>query len=94
MKIEIAAEAVDDIANALNYVSARSEQAAERLRARIVEMMHRLANRDFEGPEDVLIGDGRARSWRVGAYRIYYQRIDDVFRVLRVYHHARRPIVK
>ena len=95
MKITIAPQALDDISGAITYLHERNPQAAAALSDRLFEIIDRLANGEFEGPESVLRSThDRVRSWPVSPYRIYYRRDDGQFIVLRVHHSASRPIAR
>ena len=54
MKITIAPQALDDISGAITYLHERNPQAAAALSDRLFEIIDRLANGEFEGPESVL----------------------------------------
>jgi len=62
--------------------------------ADVLLLVERLAEGDFEGPEQQLRSGMIVRSWPLPPYRIYYRRREGVLEVMRVYHHARRPITK
>jgi plasmid stabilization system protein ParE len=71
-----------------------SPRTAERLSARVFDIITRLADAELEGPEVVLRTGQRARSWPVPPFRIYYRRTPSELVVLRIYHHARQPLTK
>jgi hypothetical protein len=60
----------------------------------VFETLRRLADREFEGPEHRLTTGEVVRSWVVPPFRIFYQRRSDALLVLRIYHHARKPLAK
>lgn len=60
----------------------------------MLRVVEQLAAGDFEGPEQRLRSGRLVRSWPVPPLRVYYQRRADELVVLRVYHHARRPLTK
>jgi plasmid stabilization system protein ParE len=94
MKIVLADEANEDLKSTLRVIAEHNPFAARGLRERVRKTLRQLARRDFEGPEIELISGGRCRSWPVPPLRIYYQRRSDALHVVRIYHHARRPITK
>jgi len=95
VKIALAPEAVDDLAATIEYLQERNPLAAVARADAIFTVIDRLAAGEFEGPECRLRKTGeRARSWPVRPHRIFYRREADTFVVLRIYHAARRPIVK
>lgn len=94
MKVHFAPEAEDDLRDLIEYLAERNPAAAAKLGGRILDITEMLATGDLEGPEQVLIGGARVKSWAVPPVRIYYQRHIDAFWVLRIYHQARQPIVK
>ncbi|MCI0574055.1 MAG: type II toxin-antitoxin system RelE/ParE family toxin [Myxococcaceae bacterium] len=94
MKVVFAPEAEADLLAALAFLAKRNPVAAARLAARVLTTVGRLADGEFDGPEQLLASGERVRSWPVPPWRIYYQRQADALLVLRVYHHARRPMVR
>jgi plasmid stabilization system protein ParE len=94
LKIRFSPRAREDLRSAVEYVAARSPDAAIELRDHLLSMIERLARGEFEGAEVRLRSGSVVRSWPMVPYRIYYQRSAEVLRVVRVYHHARRPIEK
>jgi plasmid stabilization system protein ParE len=94
MKVEIAPEAVEDLGAAVEHIAKDSPQAAASLADRVFVTIERLADGDFDGPGQTLRSGAAVRSWPVPPLRIYYQRREDRFLVLRIYHQARRPIAR
>jgi plasmid stabilization system protein ParE len=95
VKIVLAPEAAADLAALVEYLQERNPQAALATADGIFRVIDRLAAREFDGPEYELRSSGeRVRSWPVRPYRIYYRHEDDTLTVLRIYHSARRPIVR
>ncbi len=92
MKLRFYARARADLLATIEYIAERSPKAAEELGGRVLAIIERLADGDFEGPEEHLRSGKLVRSWPIPPVRIYYQRRDDSLVVLRIYHHARRPI--
>lgn len=95
MTITFAPEAADDLAALVEYLHERNPQAALAMADGIFRLIERLAAKEFEGPEcELRRTRERVRSWPVRPYRIYYRCEDDELVVLRIYHSARRPIVR
>ena len=68
--------------------------AAAKRDAEITQRVERLAAQEFEGPVLRLRSGAVVRSWSVPPFRIYYQRHTEDLLIVRVYHHARRPITR
>ncbi len=94
MRIVYAPEAVDDLEAAVAYVARDNPAAAARLADRVFDRIDSLAAGEFDGPEHVLRSGESVRSWPVPPFRVYYRRSEGLLEILRVYHHARRPIVR
>jgi plasmid stabilization system protein ParE len=92
--ITIAPEAVDDLEATVEHIAAHNPRAAAGLARRVFDMIDRLAEGILDGPEQELTTGERARSWPVPPLRIYYQREPGRLIVLRIYHQARKPIVR
>jgi plasmid stabilization system protein ParE len=92
--IHFAPKAEADFAAVVGYVAERNPAAAADLGDRIFALIDKLANAEFEGPEQTLLSGELVRSWPAPPVRIYYQRRSDAFWVLRIYHQAQPPIVK
>jgi plasmid stabilization system protein ParE len=90
MKVELAPEAVEDLEAVVDYLSKKAPQAAVELTDRVFTMIEQLAEGGLDGPEQRLRSGEVVRSWPVPPLRIYYQRGEEIFLVLRVYHQARR----
>jgi plasmid stabilization system protein ParE len=81
-----------DLAEIYDFVAAESPARAERLVARLVDVIRQVANGELKGPE-VRLGDGRrVRRWSAPPYRIYYRRSPRRTVIVRIYHQARRPL--
>ena len=92
MTIVVSPPARDDLKQAYDRIAQDNPEAADRVLARIVDVIGTLASGGVEGRE-VRLRDGRqVHTWPVPPYRIYYRKSADVFEVVRVYHQARRPI--
>ena len=94
MTIYFAPEAEADFAAVVGYLVERNPVAASEFADRIFTIIDRLAENEFEGPEQTLVTGEVVRSWPVPPVRIYYQRRADAFWVLRIYHQAQAPIVR
>lgn len=92
MRVTFAPQAVEDLRIVVGYIAQHSPAAAERLADRVFELVDRLAEGAFDGPEYTLTSGERVRSWPVVPLRIDYQRATDELRILRVYHQKREPI--
>ena len=91
MRIVAAPQARADLGDAYEFAR-DNRDAADRLLARLVEVIGLLATGAFTGREVVLRDGRRVRAWPVPPYRVYYRQQGDLFEVVRVYHQARRPI--
>jgi plasmid stabilization system protein ParE len=94
VKVSFAPEAEEDLAALLEYLIERNPAAALELERRIFSTMGRLVERAFEGFEQTLSNGEVVRSWAVTPVRIYYQRGPEGLRIVRIYHQARRPILR
>jgi plasmid stabilization system protein ParE len=94
LKVVFAPQAERDLLAAVEFLAARSPASASRLYATVATVVGRLAEGDFEGPEQRLHSGAMVRSWPVSPYRIYYRRLPDEMQIVRIYHQARRPIVR
>jgi len=94
LRIVYSQQAIEDLETYVTYVAGSNPDAAARLARRVLLTVDRLASRAFEGPEQQLRSGERVRSWPVYPLRIYYRRDADTLSVLRIYHQARRPIVR
>ena len=92
MTIVVAPKAKEDLREAYGYIARDTREAADRVLARIVEVIGMLASGGVEGREVTLRDGRRVQTWPVPPYRIYYRKTGEVFQVVRVYHQARRPI--
>lgn len=93
MNVYFAPEAEADFAAVVGYLIERNPVAASEFSDRIFNVIERLAEQQFEGPEQTLASGNVVRSWPVPPVRIYYERRADAFWVLRIYHQAQTPIV-
>ena len=92
MKIRYSPEAAQDLLDVVEYFVPRNSPAAERLYEEVRALIRRIAAGELEGPEVKLRTGARVRSWPVHPFRVYYQRSSTALLVVRIYHHARRPI--
>lgn len=94
MTVYFSPEAEADFAAVVGYLVDRNPVAASELAERIFMIIDRLADQQFDGPEQMLASGDVVRSWPVPPVRIYYQRRSDALWVLRIYHQAQAPIVR
>lgn len=92
MKVRFYARARADLRATAGYIAQRNPKSAAEFGDRVLAIIERLAGGEFDGPEEHLRSGKLVRSWPVPPVRIYYQRRDEALVVLRIYHHARRPI--
>ena len=92
MTIVVAPKAREDLRETYEYIARDNREAADRVLARIVEVIGMLASGAVEGREVTLRDGRRVQTWPVPPYRIYYRKRGEVFQVVRVYHQARQPI--
>jgi len=86
MTIVVSPKARDDLKQAYEYIAKENPEAADRVLARIVEVIGMLASGAVVGKE-VLLRDGRrVHTWPVPPYRIYYRQRADLFEIVRIYH--------
>jgi plasmid stabilization system protein ParE len=94
VKVKFSPLARDDLRSAVEYLAPRNPEAARDLKDQLLSTIDKLAGGEFEGPELRPRSGAVVRSWPVASYRIYYQRAAAMLRIVRIYHHARRPIAK
>ena len=94
MTVHFSPEAEADFAAVIGYLVERNPVAASEFADRIFGVIDRLAEQQFDGPEQTLASGDVVRSWPVPPVRIYYQRRTDALWVLRIYHQAQTPIVR
>lgn len=94
MKVTYTEEAIADIVDAITFLNERNPTAAADLDADISRCVERLADGEFDGPLSRLRSGALVRSWAVPPFRIYYQRHTDELLIVRIYHQARRPILR
>lgn len=94
MKVRFLHQARADLLATIEHIARRNPVAAAKLADQVLRIIEQLAAGDFEGPEQRLSSGKVVRSWPVSPLRVYYQRRGDTLVVLRVYHHARRPLTK
>jgi len=92
--IRLSPEAEADFASIVEYIAQRDLAAAARLSRRIFELIDKLADRQFEGPEHTLQSGERVYSWPVPPFRIYYRRHGGALWIVRLYHQVRSPIAR
>ena len=94
MTITYSPEAIDDLVDVATFAARDNPAAATKLADRVMDMIDQLARGGLDGPEHELVSGGRVRSWPVPPLRIYYRREADDLQIVRIYHQARRPIVR
>lgn len=94
MKVWVSPEAEADLRATLDFIRERNPPAAVELAQRVFDTLEKLSAGGFEGPQQRLTTGEFVRSWLTPPFRIYYQRRQDMLYVLRIYHHARRPIAR
>jgi plasmid stabilization system protein ParE len=94
VKVRFLDLATRDLHLTVEYIARRNPAAALALAKRVLRTVEQLAAGDHEGPEQRLHSGRLVRSWPVPPLRVYYQRRAEELVVLRVYHHARKPLVK
>lgn len=92
MRIVVAPLAAQDLQEAYDYIADDSVEGADRLLARVSQVLGMLASRLVIGRTIRLKDGGFVSTWPVPPYRLYYRLLPDQLDVLRVYHQARRPI--
>jgi len=94
VRIRFAPQAEADLRDTLEYIGERNPRAAKKLVERVLAVVEMLAAGEFAGQMQRLTTGEVVHSWPVPPFRIYYRRQGDELQVLRVYHHARRPIAR
>jgi plasmid stabilization system protein ParE len=94
LKVVYTPQAIEDLTTYVQYVAVRNPGAASRFAPRVFTVIGHIANGDFESPAQRLRSGTRLHTWPVYPLRIYYQRTSEVLSVVRIYHQARRSIVK
>jgi len=92
VKVLLAPEAEADLQATLEFIAERNPGAALKLARQVFTRLRRLSEDRVDGPQHQLTSGETVRSWLIPPFRVYYQRQRDVLWVLRLYHHARRPI--
>jgi plasmid stabilization system protein ParE len=92
LKIRYSPEAAQDLLAAVEYLTERNPRSAKELYEEVRATIRRIADGELDGPETVLHTGARVRSWPVHPFRVYYRRTATALLVVRIYHHARRPL--
>ena len=92
MTVLISEQAEEELEESLSHLYERNPAAALKLARKVFAALSLLAGGNVEGPSVQLTTGEMVRGWRVSPFRIYYVRAGDELRVLRIYHHARRPL--
>lgn len=72
MTVQFSPEAEADFAAVVGYLVERNPSAASEFADRILSVIDRLAEQQFEGPEQTLASGDVVCSWPVRPVRIYY----------------------
>lgn len=94
MKVRFLKQAIADLRATVEHIAQRNPDAALALTDRVLRTVEQLSAREFEGAEQRLHSGRLVRSWPVPPLRVYYQRRGGELVVLRIYHHARRPLTR
>lgn len=92
MKVVISLLAKADMYEIRRYIARDNPVAAKRELLRIKEAVQLLASGNVDGRKVCLEDGSIVHVWLVSSYRLYYRRVPGALQVIRVYHHARRPI--
>ena len=92
MTVSYSPEAREDLREELDYLDERSQEAAINLSEQLDKVINDLAAGAFDGTTQQLTTGEVVQSWPVGSLRVIYQRREEVFYIVRIYHQARRPI--
>ncbi len=92
MNVVYAPEAVDDLQSSIAHIQERNPAAALKVANKIFAAVSLLARGNVDGPTVRLSTGEAVRAWHVKPFRLFYVRAGDELRVLRIYHHARRPL--
>lgn len=82
--------ALDEFEEAIAYLRAEDQIAAEKLASAVIRAIDTLADGRFDGPARPLSTQDHVRVWWVAPYRLYYRREPGVLYILRLVHHRRR----
>ncbi|HEU4410908.1 MAG TPA: type II toxin-antitoxin system RelE/ParE family toxin [Polyangiaceae bacterium] len=92
MTVLFSPEAELDLATTLEHLAERNTDAAEALRLDVFRQLSLLDEGAVDGALTTLRSGRRVRRWLVYPLWVYYRRQGSVLEVVRVYHHARRPL--
>ena len=93
MILQLTADALRDLAEYALFVAASDHVAAARETERLREDIKRFALLPADGrPVRIKGVKEPVRRWSLPPFIVYYKREPDKLIVLRIYHHARRPI--
>ncbi len=95
-RVEFSPEAVAELDGLVAYIAERNPNAAERVRANIMQAVATLAATTprTEGREVILDSGEKCRRWFVSPVLLLYQRAPGVLAAVHVWHHAREPITR
>ena len=94
MSYKLTKKAQADLSGLVDFSLARfGADTAVRYVDALERTLEAVARGDFEGPELRIASRARpVRRWPVPPYWLYYERMGDELRVLRLYHGAREPL--
>lgn len=94
MSIRLSRSAAKDLRDHVTYLHEENPRAARQLLAELDELLTSLDARVFDGPEKTLLSGRVVRFWPLPPLNVYYERRGDNLHVVRIRHHARRPITE
>ncbi len=95
MKTRYVRAAIRDLSRQVEYILECNPSAADALERAVEQVLAGIADQRLDGTEHTLRASGRrVRRWYVPPLMIYYVRRPDEIVVLRVRHHAQRPITR
>ena len=94
MKVVWNATALSEFERGIARIQEENPEAARKVASAVLEAVERLLDGRFDGPI-IKLSDGReVRHWWVDPFHVLYVRHPGAVRILRVYHHSRRPLWK
>jgi plasmid stabilization system protein ParE len=92
MTVVFSEQAEDDLDACLSHIRERNPAAALKMARKVLAAVSLLSTGNVDGPSVRLSTGETVRGWLVSPFRVYYARVGAELRVLRIYHHARRPL--
>jgi plasmid stabilization system protein ParE len=87
-------QALHDLEATCLHIREHNPSAAVKVLEQTEAMLAKLARAEVEGPEVELRSGERVRTWPIHPFRVYYVRDGSGIVVLRLHHHARRPLIR